>query len=171
MLPWYIVALFVVIAVGSMLSSFWASAMLSCILTVCSFPAVRRRVNDKIRLPLHDHYSTVGLAFVALVAIGMVCEWELQSRISEFESRQSTIFAQANQALETDEFSEVYALAERYNIIPGQPFEPFIERAQVKEEEAFQNTLEGRAQRSLKEYRRQKNEQESKVDSYSEGDQ
>lgn len=171
MLPWYVVALFAAIAVGSILSSFWVSAMLSSILTVCSLPALRRRVHDKVNVPLYDHYSTVVVAFAALVAVGLVCEWELNNRINEFESRQSSIFAQANQALEADELSEVYALAERYSIIPGRTLDPFIKRAQAKEKEAFENSLEGRAQSFLKEYRRQKNEQETDADSRSEGEQ
>lgn len=171
MLPWYVVALFAVIAVGSILSSFWISATLSGFLTVFALPALRRRVHDATRVPLHDHYSTVGAAFASLVAVALVCEWELQNRISEFEGSQSSIFAQANQALEADELSKVYALAERYSIIPGQTLEPFIERAQAKEEEAFENSLEGRAQRFLKEYRRQKKAQESEADSYAEDEQ
>lgn len=171
MLPWYVVALFAAIAVGSMLSSFWISATLSGFLTACAMPALRRRVHGVTHVPLYDHYSTVGLAFASLVAVGLVCGWELQSRISEFERRQSSIFAQANQALETDELSEVYALAERYSIIPGQTLEPFIERARAKEEEAYENSLEGRAQRFLKEYRRKRKAQESEADSDAEDEQ
>ncbi len=169
MLPWYVTAFFAVITVGSALTGFWVSTVLATLFTVLSVPTVRRRFQNKTRVPLYNQYSSVGFAIVAMVTVGLVCEWELKSRIDEFESGQSSIFSQADQALEVGEFSTFYALEKRYSIMPSQPLKPLVARAQALEEEAFQQSLEGRAQRFLEEYRRQRKEQESEEAHGSEG--
>lgn len=171
MLPWYVTAFFTAITVGSMLTGFWFSSVLATVLTILSVPTVRRRLQGKTRIPLYNHYSSAGFAILALVTVGLVCEWELQKRIDEFEGNQGSIFAQADQALEAGRFSTFYALEERYSIMPSQPLNSFVARAQALEEEAFQQSLEGRAQRFLEEYRRQRKAQESEEILGSEGEQ
>lgn len=170
MLPWYVTAFFAAVSVGSMLTGFWVSTLLATLLTILSVPTVRRRFQDKTRIPLYDRYSSAGFALLALATVGLVCEWELKNRIDEFETGQSSIFAQADQALEAGEFSTFYALEKRYSIMPSQPLKPFVARAQALEEEAFQQSLEGRAQRFLEEYRRQRKTQESEAILGSEGE-
>lgn len=161
MFPWYVTGFFAAISVGSMLTGFWVSTLLATLLTIFSLSTVRRRFQDKTRIPLYNQHSSAGFAILALATVGFVCEWELQNRIDEFETGQSSIFAQADQALEAGEYSRFYALEKRYSIMPSQPLKSYVVRAQALEEEAFQQSLEGRAQRLLEEYQRQRKTQES----------
>ncbi|MEX0603956.1 MAG: hypothetical protein WD623_10415 [Marinobacter sp.] len=153
MLPWYVAAFFAAIAVGAVLNSFWFSAMLAALLTAFSPSPVRRRLHVKTRVPLYDHHLMVGVIIAALVAIGLVCEWELQNRINEFENQRPNIIAQAEKALNFGEYSKIDTLADRYRIIPGRPFKPFVAKSQKLKEEAYLKTPEGKAEKALELYR------------------
>ncbi|MEX0603951.1 MAG: hypothetical protein WD623_10390 [Marinobacter sp.] len=155
MLRWCATAFSAAIAAGSIIYSFWLSATFALFLTVIFLSPVRRWLRFDSGCQLNGRLQILGLGILVIVVLAAICQLEVMSRINDFYQQREQIVTRAEKAVERSDYQAVYALAKRFDVVPGQPLEAIASKAQAKQKEEKER-LEAFTEVFLDQYRRQR---------------